>query len=481
LRYLIAISLLSTGPVGAVTANPVSVAPIAPTLGLAEYLEQVQRANPEARAARDAIQVAELQMRQSSVPFSPELYADYTLFDNKAPPPNKFMPARTIGRNWDVGVRTKTVIGLDGKAYYSTSNSQLIGLSPQVPATTSYEQPQFGLSLTQHLWRDGFGGATRQQVAAQDATSRKALLDAKFKLKNLLLQAENTYWSLVSYGEIIRLQQENIDRARRLRDYMKTKLNQRLVDDVDFLQAQASLESRELEHRTSVDQRAVLARQFNTLRGAEGDQIDALSDLPKGDLLLKTARDPSKRMSREDFRAIFESARTLEGNARFAQGNIAPQLDLVGSVSTNGMDGKTSNAYQQSFTDKYPNLSIGVSFSIPLDYRLIRDMRRSYNVARQNAEDMMAQSEYSERRAWEDLVQQNHESQGRFEKAQSIETISTELVQRERQRLMDGRSTTFQTTTFETQLAGAQIARVQAQLDLVQKHNLIKQFEEHPR
>lgn len=310
------------------------------------------------------------------------------------------------------------------------------------------------------------------------ASSRRALLDAKLQLKNLTLQAENTYWSVVSFTEIIRLQQENVERARRLRDYMKQKVAQRLMDDVDFLQAAASCESRELEHKTSSDARSVAVRALNTLRGRNDDDVETLSELPKGDLLMKAVKDPSKRMTREDFRSIYEYSKITEGQALSAESQIAPQLDLVAGISGNGMDGKSTTAYREAAAGKYPNWNVGVIFSLPLDYRLIGSMRQSYRTARASARDWAEQAEYGERRAWDDLLKQNQESQDRFRRAVGIEEIQSRLVERERKRLLDGRSTTFQTTTIETALAASQISRVQAQLDLIQKHNLIKQFEE---
>ena len=356
------------------------------------------------------------------------------MFDNRAKPPNAFMATRTDGRSWNVGVRTDTLIGLHADASFATINQRQQGISPLFNAMTSYEQPVVGLTLTQSLWRNSFGRAMREKNDADRATSRKTLIDARFRLKNLLLSAENTYWSLVSYTEVIRLQQENVDRARRLRDYMKQKVRQRLMDDVDYLQAEVSYESRELEHKTSLDARAVLARSFNTLRGADSDATEPLSELPKGDLLMKTARDPSKRMSREDFRSIYEGAKISEGMALSAESMIAPKLDLVGSISSNPLDGKPSTAHAQALEGRNPNWTIGVQFSIPLDYRLIKDMRRSYRVSRAVAADKFAQAEFEERRAWDDLLKQNLESQERFEKATSIEKISSQLVERERQR-----------------------------------------------
>jgi outer membrane protein TolC len=214
-------------------------------------------------------------------------------------------------------------------------------------------------------------------LEAQRAGSRIELLKRQFELKNLLLRAENAYWNLVSLNQIVRLQEENVARAKKLNDWMSRRVGMRLVDDVDGLQAKASLEMRDLELQTSLDDRAVVARQFNILRGVPKDDVEPLAELPDPATILKGIRE-GQRMTREDFRMIFEQAEAGRFEAKAARSQIAPQLDLVGGVATNGLDRSAEISHEELRDLRNPTWNVGVVFSIPLDYSLIGNMKRSY-------------------------------------------------------------------------------------------------------
>ena len=120
---------------------------------------------------------------------------------------------------------------------------------------------------------------------------------------------------------------------------------------------------------------------------------------------------------------------------------------------------------------------MGVTFSVPLDFGLVSDLRRGYRSATAAADNLREQAQFSELRAWDDLVKQQREAKGHYDRALSVEKIETDLVKRERQRLLNGRTTTFEAINIEQNLALAQILRVRAQLALMQIHNAIKTFE----
>lgn len=451
----------------------------APTLGLPEYLEQVKAKSPAARAALDGIESARLRLNEAEVPFSPELYSEYRLFDDQKEATNNFSPRFTRGRVWKVGVRKQTTFGLNADAGFQSQNTTL-GVNPQQFGTPNFEQSSLTLSLQQSLWRNGFGEVTRESRLAQQAANRIALLEREFDFKEILLEAENTYWSLVSYNQIVALQVENVDRARRLRDWMKQRAGLRLFDDVDALQAQASFEKAEIDLQTSLNERAGLIRQFNTLRGQPGDKAEALAELPTAEFMTKTVHDTNKRMSREDFRKIFEQGQASDAEARVLLSKIRPQLDLVGSLSGNGFDASTGSAMGEATAGKHPSWAVGLVFSIPLDYSLVNDMKASYRAQRRAAVNLKEQARFSEGQVWEDLVTRKREAQNLFERSLSLEKLQTDLVKRERRRLLNGRSTTFQSINIEQGLAAAQISRVRAQLALLKLHNVLKQFVEMP-
>jgi hypothetical protein len=94
------------------------------------------------------------------------------------------------------------------------------------------------------------------------------------------------------------------------------------------------------------------------------------------------------------------------------------------------------------------------------------------------AADLKGNAEYSLERTYAAISAQHGEAQRRYERAVSLEKVQTELVKRERQRLLNGRTTTFQTITFEQNLASSQVQKVKAQLALLQLHNVLKTFTE---
>ena len=450
------------------------------SLSLNGYLEEVKANSPEARAALHSVEVSQARLMEAEVPLSPEFYAEYKLTDNRAEPTGPFSPRRLRGRVWKVGVKEQTAYGLSADVYFTSTRANLMGVNSLFipPAYQDYEQTSLGLGLKQSLLRDFLGDSTRAGLASQKAASRAELLKRKFELKNIILKAENAYWSLVSYNEIVKLQTENVERAKRLSEHMRGRARLRLYDDVDAMQAEAAYEQRQLELLASVNERAGFVRQFNTLRGKDGEEVEALYPLPTEEFMLKVGKKPGSRMSREDFQMLMEQATASDHQARASLSKIRPQLDLVGNIASNGFDSDAAASHQEAGQLKNPSWSVGLVFSAPLDHWLLQDMRRSYRQQAAAARDQKEMARFNEERAWDDLVQKNQEAQRIFERSLKLEKIQTDLVQRERRRMLNGRSTVSQTLTIEQNLASAQVARIRAQLGLLQVHNIIKQFEE---
>lgn len=447
------------------------------SLSLDQYLEQVKNQNPEARAMVEQVKKAELRLDEAEYSLSPEFYTSFSLYDDKDEPTSPFSGSRKKDLGWTFGVRDNTQYGLSTDVSFKTSHGQIEGIPSSFNVMDDYYDSRLGLQLKQSLWRNGFGAYTRANIEMQKGASRVELLSRQFELKNLLLKAENAYWTIVSLNQIVRLQEENVGRAKRLMDWMDKRVNLRLADDVDGLQAQASFESRDLDLQTSLDERASMIRQFNTLRGLDTEDVEILSELPDKDMILKMSRDSKQRMSREDFKIIYEKAGMAKAEARGAKSQINPQLDLTAAVYSNGLDRKRSESWSETEDLHNPTWQVGVMFSIPLDYSLLGKMRRSYDAASRAAESLAVNARFSEERAWKDLLAQKAEAQRKFERALALEKTQTELVKRERERLLNGRTTTFQTITFEQNLASAQIQRVRAQVGLIQINNVLKTWE----
>lgn len=448
-------------------------------LTLDEYLDQVRTQSPEGRQLAENIVSAELRIDEAELALTPQGYGEFGMSDNRMQPPVQFQARRTIGERWRFGARDQTTFGLSTDVFMTNTHTNIIGVNPAFFPLREYHQPAVGIELTQSFWRNGFGKATRAELKAQQSASRMNLMKHQFAMKNLMLKAKNTYWSLVSIDQIINLQKENVDRAKKLSTWMSSRADMRLMDDVDALQAQASLETREMELQVSIDDQAVLLRQFNTLRAAPNDSSVELSDLPSKEDLLKIQK-TSGRMSREDFKIAFEDAEMQKNQAIASKSKILPQLDLKGKITTNGLSGNFSEATERMWTGAYPAWEVGVSISFPLDLSLLGNLKNAFDAQNRATDESKQNAKFTEERFWQDVTKQQAEAQVRFHKALKLEQLQTKLVKKEQQRLRNGRTTTFQTIGIEQNLALAQIQRVRNQLALLQIHNVIESFEQVP-
>lgn len=455
----------------------VSISASADLLSLNKYLDQVKSQSADGRAAVESLVAAQQGLEQADLPYAAEFFAEYDWTDDRketmAP---AFMGDRTISNDWKFGLRKQTTFGLSGDVYYENTKTDLNGVSPQLLPTPGFSDIKGAADVKFSLWRNGFGEQNRADLRENRAKHRIDYLKAKSVLKDLLLKAQNTYWSVVSFNQVIKLQQENVDRAKRLRDRYVRKANLKLFDDVEAIQAEANLASRDLELEQSINDRAVMVREFNRLRGVSSDHAEDLDVLPEKELLTRMTKN-SRRMSREDLLIAFEQATVTEAHSTAERSKIRPQLDLIAYAATNGHDALQDSAYRETAHFNNPTYRVGVQFSMPLDFSLLTKLRASHRASAKAAADQNQAAAFDEERVWNDLLEKKKEAQSHFEKALTVERLNTNLVKRERQRLSNGRTTTFELLNFEQNLALAQIQRVQAQLALMQVHNVIQTFE----
>lgn len=443
---------------------------------LQQYLESIKQQSPLARSYVSNIQSLRVKVRQAELSLTPEGYAQYNIFDDRKPQvAPQFAARRTDGYNWRVGVKKQTTFGLSGNLYFDSNKIKLDGVSPVFFPQNPYSESRAVLELRQSLLRNSFGESVSADQEAAKASMQAQLYSEQFKLKSLLLEAENLYWTLASYNQVIELQKSNVERAKKTSEWMNRRTQMRLFDQVDALQTQTAYEARLLELQSSIDERQELVRQFNTLRGLDSDQAEVLESLPTQDWMKELKWSSGK--GREDFAAMKSMATAQRAQAISSRSQVKPELDLVGTVSTGGLENSFADSYRELRQWDHPSWLVGVSLKVPLNFTLTGQLKSSYQAAISAAEDQSAQANFQEERALKDLMAKRSEAQKRYDKAVKIEKLNSQMVQQERQRLLNGRTTTFQALNFEQNLALSQIQKVRSELVLLQIHNLIKTFE----
>ncbi len=448
-------------------------------ISLRDFLQEVRENNPEGIALSKNVESLNLKIDEAELALSPYGYINYGQLDDEKPTPAPvFQGRKNKAETWSVGVDKLTSFGLYANAYLESRDIEIIGADPQILTEPKYNEARGVIELKQSLWRNGFGAKTSSDILGARETARADMLDEKFKLQQLLLKAESAYWALASLNEVIKLQDESVDRAKRMQTLMQKRYGQKLVDDVDYLQTQSAYQARELEWQSLVDERAGLYREFNTYRGLNDNTVEVeLDPMPTQEWLARQQINPNKS-KRADFEALRSRSKAGKARAKAGKSNISPDLDVTASYASNGRDDRFSGSFDQVGEYDRPTWTVGVQLRVPLDFGLTSDLRSAYNSQLTANESKLAQAEFQERRAFEDAYNKRNEAQVRFERMMELEKIQSKMVTRERSRLNNGRTTTFQMITFEQDLAATQIKRVRAQRELIETHNQLKLFQE---
>lgn len=444
-------------------------------LTLNQYLETVKKQSPQARALIAQIDASEVKVKKATLGLSPEFFAEYNRYDDRTPPVFPFSPSRRDGHSWKAGIEKQTTLGLGGKLYFENNSTTLFGINPSFLPVPNYNQGRAVLELKQSLWRNSFGEKTRSDLEADIAASKAALEDQKFQLQKLLLQAENTYWSMVTYDQIVSLQEENAERAKKLSEWMGKQGRLKLIDDVDVLQSKTAYDMRALDLETSRQERNSMARVFNSLRGVDAETVEKLEALPP--FKASALADLNRKVTRQDFKSFKSAARAQEMAAKSIRSTLKPEVDLVGTVASNGLDPRFSGMFNEVKGNDFPSWSVGLQVRFPLNVSLTHRLKAASLNDIRAAQDQAAGADLQLQTEWHDTVQKSKDYYDLYMRSKEIESSYGTIVQKERKRLQNGRSTTFTLLNLEQTLVSTQIQRTKAQLALIQIQNVLKTFE----
>lgn len=381
----------------------------------------------------------------------------------------------TLTRNYTVGISETTPFGLQAKASYSVTETDIKGASSSLVQTPRFFDAKPQLELTQSLWRNGFGAETR---ATQEQIESQALFSShseNYKRKGLLAEAEGIYWRLVQSREMLLMQKESLKRAQKIRDWALRRANLQLGDHSDLLQAEAALKLKALELRAAMDEEHGSARQFNSFRGIENDSVsESLLELPMIDF--KTIETPPRADFREDVLAVKEQSRSVQAATRVAVEKNSPILELFANLSLNGRNKAFSESHRQSWTSDHPVYVVGIRFSTPLHFGVMKDTMAGYHKEKQASVLVFQRKAFEQQQEWRDLSRKLSETKARLELSVAIEKAQQEKLSYEKTRHSKGRTTTYQVLLFEQDFANAQLNRIRVQGDILRIIAQMKTF-----
>jgi outer membrane protein len=264
----------------------------------------------------------------------------------------------------------------------------------QPGAVNPFWTSELALQITQPLLRDFGTDVNRARIVINRNNQRISLLDFRDALEKNISDLERAYWQLVQAEGEVRIFEELLQRTLRTGEILHQRM--RIGQDVgrvQMSQANSSIEQR----RTALIRARARVRDLS-------DQIKRLVNDPElpvtSNILILTADAPLEEQIRfnleDQINTAMENrfelgqqqmrARNAAVAASVAKNNLLPQLNLVGQVSTQGLDSSLDGAIRDQGTD-HLDYTIGLQLEIPIGNRAARAIWKRAQLQRLQAID----------------------------------------------------------------------------------------------
>jgi outer membrane protein TolC len=468
-------------PSSSVLAKEASRTPL--TLG--QFLQQVKENSPGFKGSLETSLASEKRASEGGLAFSPILSTTLQLgSDARLQPFPLFTYDRIIGNVFNIGVAQQTRFGLQAKLSYNVLYTSYVNVvsaftsgSGGAAIPLSFHDTTPKLELSQSFWGNGFGRSARASEEIAGSAARAQSLGTRFQARANLVQAEGAYWRLVAARKAVSISKGALERAQKIYDWMNRRVNLRLGDPSDRYQAEAALKLRKLEYQGALDELHVAELGFNTARFVKNDRVEeALPEITTE--AIEKMSPPVRASFRDDVKASQEQEKLTRAQAIVGEERNKPTLDVFASYALNGRADGLTNALSDPFAAGRPTQAIGFRFQAPLDLGTVSDARSAWRREQAAAALAVDQKIFEQERSWKDLQERLGDSQRKLKLIRALESVQDAKVNHERNRLQQGRSTTFQVLQFEQEYAQAQLTRIRAEAEILGLITQMKLFSE---
>ncbi len=333
------------------------------TLSVGDAVRMAVEKNLGLQVATYSPAIAETGIRKARAIYDPLLSA---LVDHRGSnlqvAPQSFFVERQRDFNFDASISQLLPSGATTSLSFNNSwYKDNLGLP-----ISRYAQPQLTLSFSQPLLQGLGREVTERGITTADDATDSALADWTQQALNTAATARNQYLALVKARDGLATAEAALALAREVHAQNTGRVTAGVLaayqlQDSRFgvLQAQKNLLDAQLAEKDAADQLAT------TLHLQAGTAI-ATAPPPEppdvsGSDALRTAM-----LRRPDIVKARVAVRTAEFNEKVSRNLALPSLALQGSGGIAGLDASYGDAVGDMGSAKYPNWSVGLSFSVPI-------------------------------------------------------------------------------------------------------------------
>lgn len=469
-------------------------------LTLDEAVEMALQNNNDIDTSRNDVQIAEFNLKSLRGVYDPQIVAE-SYFESATNPTSSSIGGGTSNGS----VTQKRFFGSAGVSGFSpyaggtysagftssrlTTSNSFATLNPQFPSALT-------LAYTQPLFRGRGFDIRRRNI--EIAKKNLSLTDAQFRQRaiEVIAQVEQAYWDLAFSLRDLQVQIDAVKQAR-----LQLESNQRLVSKgvlapIDIVAANAQISTFEQNVFTAQENVTRAENTLKTLLLADRNSpvwarpITPVSevnlDVPRIGLEIAVA---DALRNRPEITQLETTAESNRIDQRFFRDQTKPQIDLVGTYTSQGLSGAPTgasnnplapnlvggyfNSLGNLFAQDYPTYRIGVTIAIPF-----RNTTAKANLGRTLVEEnrignLRAQAEQLIEAEVRNALQSLRSAESRLNSALALRRSAEQLFESEQRQFRAGTTTLYLVFQRQNELIFARGRELQAQTDL---NKAISQF-----
>ncbi|MDR1418635.1 MAG: TolC family protein [Endomicrobium sp.] len=449
----------------------------ADVLTLDDCLNLVLKNNSELKSIQLNIDAIKGKLAQIEMVYSYFLSAGVSCADDKSG-----RPFSLLGRPYEIknlaydaavnkmfGFGTQVSFGLNG------SHTDSVFMSDSVNLNVTDIAPF--IKLQQSLLKDINGGTTKASVAKAKASAKSALYLLEYQKQNVLLNAKIAYWNLSYAKTVIDFRKNALNRLEKILDWNQKRFSMDLAEKSDLLQSQAAVKLGNLNLKNAYEQENKANRTVN--------QFLAITDVivkydvekfeEKGEAF-NSDYEPKKICTRLDVLSSLEDVNSATYDQISNKKTSGADLILSGQLALNGVDEDFEFVKDNLTRAQRPSYSLGLRYSLPLNFKLRRILNQGYEAAKISAQKKAEYLSIKENNDWQQLLDDWNDAKLKNILAIEIEQIQKQRKQEDEKLLKTGRTTTYLVLQTEQALDDATLNVLGSILELIRISETAKAF-----
>lgn len=431
------------------------------SLSLEQYLHHVMASSEMMKAIDLDIQSLRMEIQARDIELSPIVGINLIRFwdDRPSLSSNRQLSGKSaellLSKPFATGTNVNLSSYLENADYSTTSDDQNL-LNWQI-------------GLSQSLWQNMFGRQTSLRRQRDQDEQKSRLLTLMLQQQHVLIDFESLYWDITYAFQEVRIRQENLERSQRIFEWIEERFGRSAAEHIDLLQGKTLVSSRELQLQVASDNLKTLQARLAARLSIDPGFTPVLDDLKKERDILslpaKVSFAATTPVLIDALQAHYETD-YLKTKSKYEADKLKPDLEVGYIYGKQGIDPSFSTARHQAFANSDDYHQIGVVFSMPLDFGLIRTSRLA-NEAAYKAQEMRAnQFKRQSSIQWDDLLRSIDEQKQRIVTALDLAKLQNEKSHEERSRYEKGKTTAFQAISFEQEAAESDLLVLQLMTQL---------------